>query len=109
MLPAHVKPQRLAVPAPDTFAGLLHLYLLVHSVNQAVAFESDVVVITTPWAASRGRRLRATMRVVMMPPVSCKKFSERFLQMRAFSTGLRSGPSYGGRSRMQEKSVFSCI
>ena len=41
-------------------------------------------------------------------PTLCKKFSDRFLQMRAFSSGLMRGPSYGGRSRMQEKSVFSC-
>ena len=58
--------------------------------------------------APRGRRLRATVWLVMVLPPSCKECSERFLQTRAFSSSLRRGPSCGGRSRMQEKWVSSC-
>ena len=45
----------------------------------------------------------------MVPLPPCKKFAERFLQTGAFSSSLGRAFSYGGRSRMQEKSVFSCI
>ena len=38
--------------------------------------------------APRGRHLRATVWVVMLLPPLCKKFSERFLQIRAFSSSL---------------------
>ena len=44
----------------------------------------------------------------MILPSPCKKYSERFLQNGAFSSGLRRGLNYGGWSRMQEKWVFSC-
>ena len=54
-------------------------------------------------------RLRATAWAVMVPLPPCKKLSERFLQMRAFSSSLGRGPSYGGWSRVQEMPVFSCI
>lgn len=33
----------------------------------------------------------------MMPLSQCKKFSERFLQIGAFSSGLRRGPALGYR------------
>ena len=58
--------------------------------------------------APRGRRLRATVWVVMVLLPPCKKFSERFLQMATFSSSLRRGLSYGVWSRLQEKKVFSC-
>ena len=57
----------------------------------------------------RGRRLRATAWVVMVLPPLCKKFSEWFLQIGAFSSSLGRGRSYGRWPRVQEKMVFSCI
>ena len=46
--------------------------------------------------APRGRRLRATVWVVMVLLPPCKKFSERFLQMWDFLVQFKEGPSYGG-------------
>ena len=55
-----------------------------------------------------GHRLRGTVWVVMVLPPSCKKLSERFLQLWALSSGSRGGLSYGGPSPMQGMWVFSC-
>ena len=38
----------------------------------------------------------------------CKKFSERFLQIGAFSSSLRRELSFGESGGMQEMGVFSC-
>ena len=86
--------------------------LMIDSTSWASMYSGSFLVCTEladlfGWVP-RGRRLRTTSRVVMMLP-PCKKFSERFLQIRAFSSDLRRGRSYGGWPRMQEMRVFSCI
>ena len=42
---------------------------------------------------------------MVLPPL-CKKFSERFLQIGAFSSSLRRDRSFGESGRMQENGIF---
>ena len=74
------------------------------------------MIATTSWASRysgsffgwppRGRHLRATTWVVMVSLPTCEKFSERLLQIGAFSSSLRRGVATGDLRRCKNRGYF---